>query len=257
MTDIVERKQTGWVFWLFIAIMLVLTGLFVALGVWQVERLGEKEALVAAVAARLNNPPVPFPAANLTAPDAENFDFAPVTLSGHFVPDQTVLVFTSLGDDAKGSVGGTGYWVMTPFALNDGGSAFVNRGFVPEKDGPRFLNDAALSTADQTVTGVARKSERVGGFTPDADKAKRIEWVRNIERLTALIDPTLAPVSQLYVDLPAGPPGALPQGGETVVEFPNNHLDYAGTWFCFAIITPIMLVIWIARQRRGKRKPKA
>ena len=93
---------------------------------------------------------------------------------------------------------------------------------------------------------MARKSERVGGFTPDADKTKRVEWVRNIDRLTALIDPSLAPVSPLYVDLPAGPTGALPHGGETVVEFPNNHLEYAGTWFCFAIITPIMLVMFSA-----------
>jgi surfeit locus 1 family protein len=26
----------------------------------------------------------------------------------------------------------------------------------------------------------------------------------------------------------------LPQGGETVVDFPNNHLQYAITWFGLA-----------------------
>jgi surfeit locus 1 family protein len=28
--------------------------------------------------------------------------------------------------------------------------------------------------------------------------------------------------------------GGLPQGGETVVDFPNNHLGYALTWFGLA-----------------------
>ena len=44
----------------------------------------------------------------------------------------------------------------------------------------------------------------------------------------------------------------LPQGGETVIEFPNNHLGYAITWFGFAILTPILLAFWISRQRKGR-----
>ena len=51
-------------------------------------------------------------------------------------------------------------------------------------------------------------------------------------------------------DLPAGAPGELPQGGETQVTFSNRHLEYAGTWFIFAIITPVMLGFWLWRQTR-------
>jgi surfeit locus 1 family protein len=250
MAEAHARAHTGWVYWLFIAVMLALTGLFVMLGVWQLQRLGEKEALIAAVAARLHNAPIDFPSASLTEPKIDDFDFAPVTLTGHFVPDQTVLVFTSLGEEARGQFQGPGYWVMTPFALQSGGTAFVNRGFVPQPEASAYLRDAALSSAELRLTGIARKSERIGGFTPEADKPNRIEWVRNTDRLAALADPALAPVSQLYVDLPAGERGTLPQGGETIFEFPNSHLEYAGTWFCFAAITPIMLAIWIRRQRR-------
>jgi surfeit locus 1 family protein len=253
MTEAV-RTSKGWVFWLFVALMLALTGLFIALGAWQLERLGEKEALMASVDARLNNPPVPFPSPSATG-DLAEFDFAPVSLAGHFVPGQSLLVFTSLGEEAKGKHSGPGYWVMTPFALDAGGTAFVNRGFVPQADSPAFRDDKDLDTAPQTLTGIARLTERVGGFTPDADKPNRIEWVRTIDRLAALVDPSLAPFSQLYVDLPAGAPGVLPQGGETVVEFSNRHLEYAGTWFCFAAITPIMLLVWVRRQRKRKVEP--
>ena len=57
------------------------------------------------------------------------------------------------------------------------------------------------------------------------------------------------PVAPVYVDLPAGPAGSLPQGGETVVEFPNNHLGYAITWYGFALIVPILLFFWVRRQQ--------
>jgi surfeit locus 1 family protein len=77
--------------------------------------------------------------------------------------------------------------------------------------------------------------------------------VRDPQRLGALVDPALAPFAPFYVDLPAGPAGTLPQGGETVISFPNNHLGYAMTWYGFAIITPIMLAVWLRRQSRPRR----
>ncbi|MDB5612620.1 MAG: hypothetical protein JWQ22_273, partial [Devosia sp.] len=50
-----------------------------------------------------------------------------------------------------------------------------------------------------------------------------------------------------------GAPGELPQGGETVVEFPNNHLGYAYTWYGFAIVAVVMLVYWIWRERANRK----
>ena len=58
------------------------------------------------------------------------------------------------------------------------------------------------------------------------------------------------PVFPFTVDAPAGEAGALPQGGETVIEFPNNHLGYAFTWFGFALLTPALLAYWVFRQLR-------
>ena len=75
-------RQRG-LFWGFIAFMLVLMVLFVALGTWQVERLGEKERLIADVASRMNLPPAELPpAAEWGAFDAEAWNFRPVKLAG-------------------------------------------------------------------------------------------------------------------------------------------------------------------------------
>jgi len=101
----------------------------------------------------------------------------------------------------------------------------------------------------QELSGIARRPEQPGPFTPEADPANRIDWVRDIDRLALLADPSLSPFAPVYLDLPAGAPGTLPQGGETVLALPNNHLGYALTWFGFALLTPVLLAFWLRRQR--------
>jgi len=250
------QSPRSWVFWSFIVLMLALIALFIYLGTWQMHRLGEKEALIAAVEERSHLAPQPLPpAAEWDAIVSTDYDFRPVALTGHFLPEETIEVFTSLSEP-KGKFGGPGYWVVTPFALDAGGIVFVNRGFVPESQAKAFANDPATPAGTVTVSGLARQPEEINAFTPASDPAKRIEWVRNPERLAALIKPDETPVAPLYVDLPAGDPGVLPQGGETVMAFPNRHFEYAMTWYAFAVITPIMLGFWIWRQRRGRSKDR-
>ena len=238
--------------WSFVALMIALTAVCCWLGVWQMHRLAEKDALISAVAERLSLPPIPVPPQGTwSALDLEKLNFSAVSLTGQFRNEQAVTVFTSLVD-GKGPASGPGYWVVTPFVLDGGGTVFVNRGFVPEAMQEAALSDPGAPQGEVTITGLLRPAETAGWFVPEANTSDRIEWVRDPARLAKLVDPALAPFAPFYVDQSAGPPGMLPQGGETVVEFPNNHLGYAYTWFGFAIITPIMLGFWLWRQRRVK-----
>lgn len=251
----------GWSFWSFIGLMLGLMALFVWLGAWQVQRLEEKERLIDIVAAGMSSPPVDLAWAIPSLAAASYVDpvsgaslpfglvYRQVKATGHYLPDRTVLVFTSLVG-ANGPLSGPGYWVMTPFELADVNSVvFINRGFIPQEQGPAFLSGGTLEIGEVTLTGVARSPEATGSFTPQPDVTGRIDWVRDPARLAALAGSLPAPVAPIYVDLPAGPPGALPQGGETVVSFPNNHLGYAITWFGFALLVPPLLWFWVRRQR--------
>lgn len=250
MTASTATPNRPWLFWSFIVFMLALIALFIYLGTWQLNRLGDKETLIAAVEARSHLPAEPLPAvADWPTLVPGDYDFRPVSLTGHFVPAQTIEVFTSISE-AKGRYSGPGYWIVTPFVLEQGGTVLVNRGFVPVAKAAEFADDTTAPAGIVTITGLARQPEVINSFTPAAEPAKRIEWVRNPERLAAMLDPGLLPVAPLYVDMPAGEAGTLPQGGETVMEFPNKHFEYAMTWYAFALITPIMLGFWIFRQRR-------
>ncbi|MBL8592312.1 MAG: SURF1 family protein [Devosia sp.] len=245
-------RRPGWSFWAFIGFMLVLMALFVTLGIWQVERLGEKERLIANVASRMTLNPEPLPpVGEWSAFDADAWNYRPVTVAGTFRPEQTVLVFTSLADQ-RGKFSGPGYWVMTPLELAACGTVFVNRVFVPEASAEAFAAGGTVEPGLVSLEGVARATEEINSFTPAPDTAKRIEWVRNTERLASLAGQVKQPVAPVYIDLPALGDGTLPQGGETVVSFPNNHLGYAITWFGFATLVPFLLFFWARRQGAPK-----
>jgi surfeit locus 1 family protein len=242
------RRRLGFAFWSFILFMLVLTGLFAWLGFWQVARLAEKEALIAEVDRQLTQSPYDVPAVDQWgAIDVETYAFHPLTLTGAFRGKDAVLVFTNISEP-RGRYGGPGYWLMTPFEPTTGGTVFVNRGFIPQSSATAILG-AGAPAGEQTITGIALKPEAASAFTPGPDRTNHIEWIRDPARLATMagID---GPVFGLTVDLPAGEAGALPQGGETVIEFPNNHFGYALTWFGFALLTPALLAFWVFRQLR-------
>jgi surfeit locus 1 family protein len=50
----------------------------------------------------------------------------------------------------------------------------------------------------------------------------------------------------------AANPGGWPRGGNTRVSFPNNHLQYALTWFALAIA---ILAVFFAFARQRLRAP--
>ena len=105
-----RARRLSWGSWTFIVLMLALMLLCVWLGVWQVQRLAEKEALVAAVETGLSQPPIDLAAATAgRAPDdyvdpatGEVLPFGiayrAVNATGHYIAADSVLVFTSLAD---------------------------------------------------------------------------------------------------------------------------------------------------------------
>ena len=158
-------QPARWPFWAFIGFMLVLMALFVVLGIWQVERLGEKEHLIANVSSRMNLAPEPLPSVGeWSAFDTDAWNYRPVSVAGTFRPVETVLVFTSLADQ-RGKFSGPGYWVMTPLELAAGGTVFINRGFVPEASAEAFAAGGTVEPGLVSLEGVARATSIGRGST--------------------------------------------------------------------------------------------
>ena len=55
----------------------------------------------------------------------------------------------------------------------------------------------------------------------------------------------------------SGDPAALPEGGETALEFPNNHLNYAVTWFGLAAALIGVFAAFVVSKLREARQNDA
>ncbi len=210
------------------------TALLVGLGLWQIQRLAWKDDLIATIASRATAVPVPLPA-ETEWPGLRPGDYAyrRVSLSGTFEHDKEVHVFRTLGE-ARGPAHGVGYLVLTPLRLASGAHVIVNRGFVPAERVDAATRPGGALAGAVTLTGLMREPEPRNWFTP-ADAPDRAAWfTRDPGAIAAAFH--LDRAAPFSVDADAQDlPGGLPQGGETVLNIPNNHLSYALTWFGLAL----------------------
>ena len=140
---------------------------------------------------------------------------------------------------------GTGYWVFAPARLAGGSIVMVDRGFVPldRKDPASRAAGAPHGIID--IVGVMRWPETRGLFTP-ADDPKGNVWylrdpdgdrhgARNGRPPRRFISSRNRPV----------PPGGLPKPGKLIVALPDDHLQYAITWFGLALALAGVYVTWL------------
>jgi surfeit locus 1 family protein len=215
--------------------------LLVGLGIWQLERLEWKNALIERVHARMAAPPLPLE----DAPRAgiEKSEWRHVFLRGRFLHEREVYLFGASKD------GQHGLHVVTPLLTVDGRTVLVDRGFIP----PALLDPATRSAGqiagDVRVTGVLRLSQPPGAFTPQPDFSARTFYARDVSSMARLAGVRLwAPV---VVEADASPnPGGWPKGGQTRVAFRNEHLQYAITWFGLSLVLLVVYVIFHVKRRR-------
>ncbi|WP_159980959.1 MULTISPECIES: SURF1 family protein [unclassified Novosphingobium] len=210
---------------------------FATLGVWQVQRMQWKHALIARVDARVHAAPVDLPA----DAGARDLEYLRVKLSGVYQGSATALVraATDLG---------TGYWTMTPLRMDDGRQVWINRGFVPEGT-PRAVAAASTPEGRVTVAGLLRLNEPKGSVL-QANRPQDDRWYsRDVAGLAAARK--LGAVVPAFVDVQVEqaaqiPPSPVkPVSGLTQIHFPDNHLTYALTWFALTALSAFGLVyIW-------------
>jgi surfeit locus 1 family protein len=219
--------------------------LLIGLGSWQLQRLHWKEGLIARRHAGLAAPPVPLPRRLATARDLE---FHPVRATGIFRNDHELYL---VAIDARGD---PGFHVLTPLQLSDGGSVLIDRGFVPEERKAPASRALGEPAGEVTVTGLLRlpSNRKPNWFVPD-NRPEEDEWFYvDLPAMAAAAG--MAQPLPFLMDADAAPnPGGYPQGGQTLTDLPNDHLQYALTWYGLA---GVLLVYYIALVLRRRGEPK-
>lgn len=234
-----RHRRPRWQLWIVLASGAAIFLVFLALGVWQVQRLAWKRDLIARVEARVSAPAVPL--SEIAAlPPAEQ-EYRHVTVTGQFDHSAEFLA------QAVTELGG-GFWLLTPLRLDDGSYVFINRGFVsPQYRDPKTRPEAQTE-GKVTVTGLARLPEPGGAFLRQNDPAANRWFSRDINAMAATRD--ISPIVPLFIDADAtAQPGGWPIGGLTVIQFRNTHLVYAMTWFALAALVAGGMIILIRYER--------
>ena len=223
----------------------------IGLGIWQLDRKTWKENLIATVTARTTCAPEDLPPrASWPQLMQQTNEYRRVAFPAEFLEGQEALVYTA-GSPFRPDVKGPGYWVFAPAQLPGGSIVVVNRGFVPADAKEPATRTAGNVRGIVEVVGFMRWPETRGLFTPADDPKTNVWYLRDPKAMAA--EKKWATAAPFYIDQESPvPPGGLPLPGKLSVELPDNHLQYAITWFGLALALAGVYVVWLAGRFRRR-----
>lgn len=204
------------------------------LGFWQMQRLDWKLGVIDDINARIEASPIPLP--DVLDPQADAY--LPVEVRG-VIGEEYLRVLVSQKDI------GAGYRIISPLDMG-GRMVLLDRGFTPVDQ-----TDVPAHVGSITVRGNLQWPDETDGFTPEPDIAENIWFARDVDAMAAALgtEATLVVAKQTsFVDAPVTP---LPVDTAAI---PNDHLQYAITWFSLAAIWIAMSLAFILRARRAPQR---
>jgi surfeit locus 1 family protein len=202
--------------------------ILIGLGVWQVKRLHWKEALLAKIAALEASSPIPVNQALTGGVSSTNLDFVRVSATCPDIETTPYLKLYAVREVA-------GFRLITPCTLTGGPfkTVLVDRGFVAQDQVPE-LKAGQGRRLDQPIAGVLRKGDVRNFLTPENAPAQGLWYWRDIPAMAKALGATDPAPTFLMLEHP-GPQGFGPTPAPIPADIPNNHLQYALTWFGLAL----------------------
>jgi len=215
---------------------LIGAAILVWLGTWQMQRLDWKLGILSEIEERISGDPAPLPSVEDAVPERDRYQ--PVSLTGT-VGEEEVLVLVS-----QKRVG-AGYRVISPYTLNDGRRILLDRGFtrVDQRDADRSLSGPV------EVEGNLHWPDDRTSSTPENDVAGNTWFARDVAQMADVLN--TEPLLVIARNMSPSDAGVTPLPVDTS-GIPNDHLQYAITWYSLAVIWVIMTGAFIWRQRKGK-----
>ena len=224
----------------------------IGLGVWQLERRVWKENLIATLTERLARAPAELaPPADWPRLKSGRGRIHPREIFRRIsrrarrrwsTPPAPLSAPTCMGR----AIGSSRRRGLPAAALSSSTAAFVP---LERKDPASRAQGAPQGTID--IVGVMRWPETRGLFTPNDEPQNNLWYLRDPGAIAAAKKWDSA--SPFYVEQESPvPPGGLPKPGKLAVALPDNHMQYAITWFGLAAGLTGVYGVWLAgRLRRG------
>lgn len=204
--------------------------ILLALATWQLRRLEWKTGVLERIEARIAAAPVDLPA----SPDPEADRYLAVRLTGRFTGAPVRV------QSAREGLG-AGYRIEQAFETG-ARRIIVERGFVPQAEPV-----PEAPAVEVEITGNLVWPDEVDWLTPAPDLEAGLFYARDLPALAAELG--TAPVLVVRRAGPAGG-GALRPAPVGTAGIPNDHREYAMTWFSLAAVWLVMSGYLIYRMRK-------
>lgn len=237
---------------LFTAFIAASLALLIGLGMWQLHRLEWKQGLIAKIEARAHAEPVTLEEALSRSSSGEDISYLRVRVEGRFDNGKEHYLYAV-------SDGTPGWHVITPLATQAGEVVLVDRGFVPHAFKDPSSRPQGEIADDIAVTGLARNPDSQGLFIPDNEPEENRWFWRDLGAMSKSMFPAGArDIAPFILEAERSDiPGGWPLGGQTRLDLPNNHLQYALTWFLLALCVVVIYVIYVRSRLRAARSAKS
>ncbi len=241
--DTAVLRRPRWIAAIVVGLMITL--LFVRLGIWQLDRLDERRIQNTTIEHRMEEPPRPLVGIlGQYGDDAEAMAYRHAVAEGKF---RTEDEFFSIGR-TYGDMSGT--LVATPFDLQDGSVLIVVRGLVPPgTQGPPAAGYVP-ATGVMHIEGPLQPGEQstaIGESPPDGGhltSLSRLDLGYIDQWVSGDVLPVLLYLEGWTVPNPGNIPEPIPQPELTE----GSHLGYAVQWFAFALIVFFGVAALVYRQ---------
>lgn len=212
---------------------LIGAAILIWLGSWQMQRLEWKRGVLYTIERTIAGAPAPLP--RLVDPTKQKYQ--PVELTGQ-IGENHLFVLVSVKRQ------GAGWRVISDFTTNDGRRILLDRGFTPV--------DKKAATSPEgviTVTGNLHWPDDRNSSTPDNDWIDNVWFARDISQMSDGLktEPLLVVAREITPRDRAITPMPVSIDG-----IPNDHLQYAITWFSLAGIWLLMTGLWLRRLLKGE-----
>ncbi|WP_262689528.1 SURF1 family protein [Kordiimonas aestuarii] len=215
--------------------------ILLGLGTWQARKVGPKTALLAKIEAGMTGEAMPLP---VHLDDPSVLDYHRVTFRGQLMDAEPIRVFATSLD------GKAGYHLYMPVKKQHGMAVLVNFGWIPVQmqENPGLPVGATLE-----VTGVLRTTAVPGDMTPANDPQAGDWYTADVFAMAEAFGLRTKEFYHFRVFADADVLAtSLPKGGQVRVDIPNNHFQYAMTWFGIALaLVGVYLVFGFKRGAEG------
>lgn len=218
------------------------------LGVWQLSRAAEKEALQASLDSRGAAPPLAAAELARNAAGAAAQHHRRISLQGRWVGGRTVYL------DNRPMDGRAGFYVLTPLALPDGDAVLVQRGWVPRDAADRSrVPEVATPEGPISVEGrIAPPPSRL--FELGAEGQGAIRQNLDLDAFGRETGLRLRPLSVQQTDAAGAPVDGLLRRWPAPAVDVHKHYGYAFQWFALAsLITGLYVWFQLVRPRLRRR----